>query len=118
MEWHDLYVATAGAAILLLAACGCRGPVPSREAIEQLKLRRGQVVLCGAAEFGKLDFGIGGSRQGRGDFNTGVELLHSFEYDEAEKVFAKIIDESPACVMAYWGVAMSCFHPLWEPPGV
>jgi hypothetical protein len=32
--------------------------------------------------------------------------LHSFEYDDAEKVFAKIIDENPECAMAYWGVAM------------
>jgi tetratricopeptide (TPR) repeat protein len=45
-----------------------------------------------------------------------VALLHSFEYDEAEKVFAKIIDEDPACAMAYWGVAMCNYHPLWAQP--
>jgi hypothetical protein len=45
-----------------------------------------------------------------------VKLLHSFEYDEAEKVFARIIDANPGCAMAYWGVAMSNFHPLWTPP--
>src|SRR5262249_8926859 len=45
-----------------------------------------------------------------------VELLHSFEYEESEKVFAKIIDEAPQCAMAYWGVAMCNFHSLWEPP--
>jgi hypothetical protein len=28
-------------------------------------------------------------------FNLAVSLLHSFEYDEAEKVFANIIDEDP-----------------------
>jgi tetratricopeptide (TPR) repeat protein len=50
------------------------------------------------------------------DFNLAVELLHSCEYDEAEKVFAKVIDESPGSAMAYWGVAMSNFHPLWTPP--
>lgn len=52
----------------------------------------------------------------KNDFNFAVELLHSFEYDEAEKAFAKVIDESPMCAMAYWGVAMSNFHPLWSPP--
>lgn len=118
MKWHHLYVATAGAAIMLLAACGGRGPTPSAAAIEQLRLKRGQVVVCGAPdkEFGVVDFGVSGDRQLREDFNTAVELLHSFEYDEAEKVFAKIIYESPSCVMAYWGVAMCCYHPLWEPP--
>jgi tetratricopeptide (TPR) repeat protein len=45
-----------------------------------------------------------------------VALLHSFEYDEGEKVFAKIIQEEPGCAMAYWGVAMCNYHPLWAPP--
>ncbi len=42
--------------------------------------------------------------------------MHSFEYDEAEKVFAKVIDKEPGCAMAYWGVAMSNFHALWTAP--
>jgi len=50
------------------------------------------------------------------NFNLAIELLHSFEYDESEKEFAKIIDETPDCAMAYWGVAMCNFHPLWNPP--
>lgn len=50
------------------------------------------------------------------DFNLGVALLHYFEYHEAEKVFAKIIDEDPDCAMAFWGVAMCNFHALWTPP--
>ena len=55
-------------------------------------------------------------KRSKADFNLAIELLHSFEYDEAEKVFAKIIDENPDCAMAYWGVAMSNFHALWTPP--
>ncbi|WP_198172745.1 tetratricopeptide repeat protein [Hymenobacter ginkgonis] len=43
-------------------------------------------------------------------------MLHSFEYDEAEKAFATAIAKNPACAMAYWGVAMANFHPLWTPP--
>jgi tetratricopeptide (TPR) repeat protein len=50
------------------------------------------------------------------DFNLALALLHSFEYDEAEKVFARILAENPNCALAYWGVAMSNFHPLWTPP--
>jgi len=50
------------------------------------------------------------------DFNIAIALLHSFEYDESEKMFAKVIDQAPDCAMAYWGVAMSNFHPLWVPP--
>ena len=52
----------------------------------------------------------------KNDFNQAIELLHSFEYDESEKVFAKIIYENPKCSMAYWGIAMCNFHALWTPP--
>ncbi len=31
-------------------------------------------------------------------------------------MFAKVIDGAPNAAMAYWGVAMSNFHPLWAPP--
>lgn len=103
---------------ILLTSCADDHSTPSREALDQLQLKRGQIIVCGPPdkEFGMVNFDIAGSQQVKNDFNTAVELLHSFEYDEAEKAFAKIIDESPECVMAYWGVAMCNFHPLWEPP--
>jgi tetratricopeptide (TPR) repeat protein len=103
---------------LLLASCGGNHFAPSPEALAQLQLKRGEIIVCGTPDkaFGSVNFDITGSAQVRNDFNTAVELLHSFEYDEAEKAFATVIDESPDCVMAYWGVAMCNFHPLWEPP--
>jgi len=82
-------------------------------------LKRGAVISCGPLEgeiFGKVSFDATIPSALRKDFNTGIALLHSFEYDEAEKMFAKIIDASPECAMAYWGVAMSNFHPVWVPP--
>src|SRR5258708_40213127 len=104
--------------VMLLLSCGGNNPAPSKEVLNQLKLKRGQIILCGTPdkELGIVNFDIDGSEKVKIDFNTAVELLHSFEYDESEKAFAKIIDESPECVMAYWGVAMCNFHPLWEPP--
>ena len=91
---------------------------PSEEVIEQLNLKRGDVISCGPpdAQFGSVDFEITCDEKAKKDFNLAVELLHSFEYDESEKVFAKIIDETPQCAMAYWGVAMRNFHALWTPP--
>lgn len=102
----------------LCAGCEGRRSIPPRTAIEQLQLKKGQIIVCGTPdkEFGSVHFDIDASPRVKSDFNTAVELLHSFEYDEAEKAFAKIIDEEPACAMAYWGVAMCNFHPLWEPP--
>jgi tetratricopeptide (TPR) repeat protein len=102
----------------LLVSCENDHPTPSASAIEDLHLKKGALISCGAPdeEFGTVDFEITGDSAIKKDFNIAVELLHSFEYDESEKVFARIIERAPGCAMAYWGVAMCNFHPLWEPP--
>jgi len=101
--------------VLLIA---CRENNAAQREIESLKLKRGDLISCAPAgdQFGAAGFKITGSDKDQEKFNLGLALLHSFEYDEAEKVFASIIDESPKCAMAYWGVAMSNYHPLWTPP--
>ena len=43
-------------------------------------------------------------------------MLHSFWYEEVDKAFSSIGAKDPRCGMAYWGVAMSLYHPLWRPP--
>lgn len=103
---------------LIILSCNNRNEGPSEETINQIDLKRGEVISCGTGEkeFGTVAFEFSGEEKVKADFNLAVKLLHSFEYDEAEKVFAKVIDEDPACAMAYWGVAMSNFHPLWTPP--
>ena len=91
----------------------------SSEEIKAINLKRGEMVLCGPADkqFGTVQFDISCSKDVKNTFNLAMALLHSFEYDEAEKVFTKIIDQEPGCAMAYWGVAMCNYHPLWAPPG-
>ena len=103
---------------LIPISCSEKNTVPSKELIDQIKLKRGEVISCGASDkqFGTVDFEMSCNEKAKKDFNLAIELLHSFEYDEAEKVFAKVIDETPECAMAYWGVAMSNFHALWTPP--
>jgi len=110
---------------LTLLACiyffiSCKDKKEQPSLIESLTdLKRGNVISCGPQEgeiFGKVSFDATVPAALQKDFNTAIALLHSFEYDEAEKMFAKVIDESPDCAMAYWGVAMSNFHPVWVPP--
>ena len=48
-------------------------------------------------------------------FERAVALLHSFAYSATEKAFRDVIAADPKCAMAYWGLAMSYVHPLWEP---
>src|SRR6185436_20433748 len=109
-----------------LIVCGwlivsCSGKKSSGEfaaGVNALGLQRGNITLCGSADqFGSVSYSAGCSEAARADFNLATALLHSFEYPEAEKMFAKVIDADPSCVMAYWGAAMCSFHPLWEPPG-
>ena len=101
-----------------IISCNNRNSTPSNEVITQLQLKRGDVISCGPpdAQFGSVAFDMTCDEKTKKNFNLAIELLHSFEYDESEKVFAKIIDETPDCAMAYWGVAMCNFHALWTPP--
>jgi len=100
--------------LCLTASCHNGKDTANKEAITHLNLKRGEVISCGGADnqFGQLIFETSCDPQHQADFNLAVELLHSFEYDEAEKTFAKIIDADASCAMAYWGVAMCNFHAL------
>jgi tetratricopeptide (TPR) repeat protein len=104
--------------LVILLACNGKHNAPSNDAINTINLKRGKITLCGPSgqQFGSVDFETSCTGKVKEDFNLAIALLHSFEYDEAEKVFAKIIDEEPDCAMAYWGVAMCNNHPLWAPP--
>jgi hypothetical protein len=64
-------------------------------------------------KLGKVDFAVSCSEAARPQFVRGVALLHSFWYDAAEKAFLDVAKTDPSCAMAYWGVAMSNFHPIW-----
>ena len=101
-----------------IISCNGNNSTPSNASIKQLSLKTGDVISCGPADaqFGSVDFDVTGNEKVKKDFNLAIKLLHSFEYDESEKVFAKIIEEAPDCAMAYWGVAMCNFHALWTPP--
>ncbi len=50
------------------------------------------------------------------EFNRGVALLHSFAYAASEDAFRGVAKRDPECAMAQWGMAMTHFHQLWEPP--
>ena len=81
--------------------------------LDDLELKRGDLLLCGDPNFGEVDFSLSCRYDLREKFNLGLTLIHSFEYAEAEKVFVNILDQDKDCVMAYWATAMSILnHPL------
>jgi tetratricopeptide (TPR) repeat protein len=49
-------------------------------------------------------------------FERGMALLHSFAYSPAEQAFRDVASRDPKCAIAYWGMAMTHYHQLWETP--
>jgi tetratricopeptide (TPR) repeat protein len=69
----------------------------------------------GGEEVGEVHFTISTDRpQTQEDFNRAAALLYSFAYGDALRAFHDLTLRDPSCAMAYWGVAMSYFHPVWE----
>jgi tetratricopeptide (TPR) repeat protein len=44
----------------------------------------------------------------------GIAQLHSFQYAAAESAFTEASHADPRCAIAYWGLAMSSYRPLWD----
>lgn len=65
------------------------------------------------SRLGTVVFPNSGNRAAQADFLRGVALLHSFEYDQAQKAFksAQLLDQDFA--LAYWMEALTYRHPLW-----
>ena len=64
-------------------------------------------------QLGKVDFPVTCNAPAQAAFSRGDALLHSFQYEDAEKAFADVAAADPACAMAWWGTAMSLYHPVW-----
>lgn len=78
----------------------------------------GSPVIAKESEFPGVQFANSCDAGVQAEFNKAVTLLHSFEYPETFKHFQRIIEQDPDCAMAYWGKAMTLWHPLWAPPSV
>lgn len=54
------------------------------------------------------------SDQAKDGFESGLLLLHSFEYDDAREAFQEALAADDTEVMAYWGEAMTHYKALWK----
>ncbi|HKD82256.1 MAG TPA: hypothetical protein VKH81_21365 [Candidatus Angelobacter sp.] len=63
---------------------------------------------------GKVSFPISCKAEVQPSFDKGLALLHSFQYAAAENAFNMVAQGDPQCAIAYWGLAMSSYHALWE----
>lgn len=62
---------------------------------------------------GTLQYNFPISEAAKTDFDNGLLLLHSFEYEDAQEAFKLAIAADSNEVMAYWGVTMTHYKALW-----
>ena len=62
-----------------------------------------------AERLGSVAFEISCKPAVQANFDRGVSFLHSFWYDAAADMFAKVTASDPDCAMGYWGQAMTGF---------
>jgi tetratricopeptide (TPR) repeat protein len=67
-------------------------------------------------KLGRVSFPISCSASVQDPFDRAVALLHSFAYTAAAHAFQDVATADPQCAIAHWGIAMTYFHQLWEPP--
>jgi tetratricopeptide (TPR) repeat protein len=62
---------------------------------------------------GSVSFPVSCSPATQVKFDSAVVLLHHMTYPQAREAFQKITRADSACAMAYWGIAMTLFQPVW-----
>lgn len=67
-------------------------------------------------KLGTVSFATSCAPEVQSQFERGVALLHSFEYEIADAQFEEVAKKDPRCAMAYWGQAMTFYHELWSRP--
>src|ERR1700676_2764380 len=69
------------------------------------------------SKLGKVSFPVSCEPSVQPQFSSAVAMLHSFWYEKASDTFAAVAQKDPTCGMAYWGIAMTYYHPIWQAPG-
>ena len=69
-----------------------------------------------AEALGEVHFPTSCRAEVEAEFTRAVALLHSFGYEEARRSFEIVAAKDPGCGMAYWGIAMTYYHPIWVAP--
>jgi tetratricopeptide (TPR) repeat protein len=68
------------------------------------------------AQLGQVNFPTSCTAEAQPHMETGVALLHSFQYQQADQSFSEAAQRDPKCAMAQWGKALTHYEQLWEFP--
>ena len=86
---------------LIILLFACQSPPAEDAAVEQ------------GESLGVLNYEFNISEPAKADFDKGLLLLHSFEYEDAREAFKSAVEADDAEVMAHWGEAMTYYKALW-----
>ncbi|MFP4597622.1 MAG: hypothetical protein ACLFVJ_05185 [Persicimonas sp.] len=107
-----------GCAIFALAACAGQPTEPDEEA--EPALTEEQAAQEDEAQtvddLGRVHFDTSCSEQAQPHFERGLAQLHHMWYEKARESFEEAASADDDCAMAYWGVAMTHYTPLWAAP--
>lgn len=67
-----------------------------------------------AGDFGVVHFPTSCAAAVQPRFERAVAILHSFGYEAARNAFQEVATRDPKCALAWWGVAMTEYHGMWE----
>ncbi len=67
-------------------------------------------------QFGVVNFPASCQADALPPFTRAVAQLHSFGYEESRLSFQEVVRADPDCAMAYWGIAMTYYHPFGRRP--
>ena len=90
-------------AVLIVGVCAAFAPL----AVAQHEHPAGDPT-----KLGKVTFPVSCDPSLQPQFSSAVAMLHSFWYEKASETFASIAEKDPTCGMAYWGIAMTYWHPI------
>ncbi len=101
----------------LLALVGTLSLAPLSVASFLLSAQEPQHHHDADEKVGSVSFATSCAPEVQSQFERGVALLYSFEYEMADAQFEEVAKKDPRCAMAYWGQAMTLYHELWDRPG-
>src|SRR5262249_17431252 len=85
-------------------------------ALLALPIQPGAQADTGTKIVEEVDFAVSCNPAVQQPFRHAVWTFHSFWYPQRLKAFTGVAEAEADCAMAYWGIAMSHWYPLWYPP--
>jgi tetratricopeptide (TPR) repeat protein len=76
-------------------------------------ITHGQMKHHSEDTLGVVNFPISCLPASQTEFNRAMTFLHHMTYPQARQMFQQITEHDSGCAMAYWGIAMTLFQPVW-----